>query len=158
MFKPEIIKGGKDITLPQAKDYKKETAKDSEIREERVFPKQEIIGIIEQITKEEGFKPGQLEVTDEIYDSQGNLIIMSIRVVKGRAMGQGWQNIDYDYMIKGNHGNEGFTDVTCVNRIYNFKDSQTSQAGLVAWYKNGKWELRPGEIAPRVKRVRRTEE
>lgn len=153
MERPELIlvKGGKDRFPEKSSDFKEETIEDSIIKEERVFSKNEILGIIEQIAKKEGISSDNLEISGEKYDKDRNLIILYVKVKDTRAIYEGYKSIEYDYMIKGNHGKKsGFSSSSDITRVYNCNDSESFQAGIVAKYSDGKWELSPGKINPTV--------
>ncbi|MFA6272275.1 MAG: hypothetical protein WC693_04185 [Patescibacteria group bacterium] len=149
MFKPEIIKGGQDKPLAQSADFITRTIEKSEIKEGKVFSQGEILGIIEQIAKQEGIKQGQLEISEETYDSKGNIIVLSVKAIEGKARGQGWTSIEYTFMIKGDHDTVGGSLESGICRMYNLETGDP-EGGEVATYRDGAWILSPGEIAPKV--------
>lgn len=149
MFTLELIKGGSDKPLPQSKNFIKKIADSSTIEEEKIFSKGEILGLIEQIAKKENIKSDQLTIAKEVYDKYGNLIKLYAKVKEGRVLGEGWKSIEYIYMIKGERGDGDFSKMSNISRIYNLTDPEASHGGIVAQYKNGKWELTPGKIAPK---------
>jgi hypothetical protein len=150
-----LVKGGKERLLDRSKQYKKKIIEDSIIGEKRIFNMGEIQGLIEQIAKEEGFNKQDLEIDKEFYDKQGNLIQLGVKVKKSRALAEGWGDIVFDFMIKGNHGKVGFSNETLVSRAYATKDKPTEyvSGGIVAIFKNNRWQLKPGEIAPTAENI-----
>lgn len=149
-FKPEIIKGGNEHRMSQISDLKKDIIADSKIEEEKIFTRGEILGLIEQIAKEENIKPDQLRLLNEKYDEQGNLVCLSVEVKKGRALGEGWKDMEYDFIIKGTHGQAGFSNTSVVCKSYNSSDPGTDQGGIVGEYIDGKWVISPGRISPKA--------
>lgn len=150
MFKPELIKGGQDSPMSETENFQTRVLEQSEITETKIFSKGEILGLIEQISKQEDIQSSELEITDEAYDQEGNLIVLSVRVIPDKAKGQGWTSIEYTFMIKGKHGAEGFGEESNICRIVNIDKPEESQGGIVATYDNDKWELDPGNISPRT--------
>lgn len=152
MFKPKIIEGGQSAPLPESKKFKKVIIENSVIKEQKIFEKTEIMGLIENIAKEEGFTADQLAITEEFYDKDNNLIGLIAVVKSSRAKGEGWGSIYYDYMIKGSYGKHGGSIETSICRIYGTVDNPdvADQGGIVAKYKNGGWVLTPGVISDRA--------
>lgn len=129
----------------------------SKIEEEKVFEKEEIMAIIEEVAKAEGFPKEQLEIEREFQDTKGNLIGLMVIVKPARAKVMGWERISYDYVIKGTHGPGGGGAETLVVRVYLSLDQDKIQPGIVAEYKDGKWILSPGNVLPTAKEVEPTE-
>lgn len=147
MFKPELVKGGKAIPIPYAERWSNQVVEESIVEEARVFSRGEIEGLIEQIAREEKISPGSLEVVQEAYDAEGDLIYLNVGVKDGLARGKGWQSIEYDYFIKGKHGEMiGNVRCTCIMRVFNISqtDKDRGQGSMVAKYESGNWTLHTG--------------
>jgi len=155
-----LISGGKDKPIAKKEDWQERVIKDSKIEEVRVFNEGEILGLVEQIAKKEGVAKKALELTDIIYDEDGNLIGLMVGVKPEVANLQGWGKISYDYMIKGVHRGCGFTDESMIARVYaNKEDPNTWVAGgIVARFGNDKWSIDPGQIAPTARDIEIIEE
>ena len=143
-----VLDGGKDKSASLAEI---ETASDFTIEEGRTFGREEIIRIIEKIAAEDGFKNEQLEITKEIYDPEGKLLTLTMRVKSGRTKGEGFGHIWYDFLLKGNRGGD-YHSLTEIFRTVSEKDrpDELIPAGIVGRYKNGKWELTPNEFVPQA--------
>lgn len=174
MHKFEVIKGGKDsqpeshlklARRPHLKaiegsrrknDPEVVMVEDSETKEEHIFSKEEIFEIISTIAEAEGFKKDQLRILREQYDANKNLIGLLVAVVPGRARGEGWGSIEYNYTLKGKHGKTSTSIETTIVRIRSRVSDPEDfvSGGIVARYKDGAWVLNPGHEAAPVDYVR----
>jgi hypothetical protein len=146
-----LIKGGEDMPISEAAEYITKKIEGSKIEEERTFNRGEVLGLIEQLAKKEGFGTNDLEIAREYFDKNDQLILLEIVVNEARAKNSGWGDIAYQFMIKGSHTQEaGFTLETGISRVYATIDDPKMciAGGIIAEYKNGKWELNPGHISP----------
>ncbi|MFA5188043.1 MAG: hypothetical protein WC460_01630 [Patescibacteria group bacterium] len=152
MFKPKIFEGGRSEPLQKSAEFKIVKIRNSVIEEEKIFEKFEILGLIKNIAKEEDIEDDQLEITEEYYDRNNKLVGLRVYVKVGRAKGVGWGSIFYEYMVKGVHEGLGSSADSSICRIYGTIDNPDvpDQGGIVGEYKDGKWELRPGVIAPKA--------
>lgn len=151
-----LISGGKDKPLRGAEGLEPIVILESKIKENEIFSKGEVIGLIEQIAKAEGFKIDSLEVTREALNNENQLLVLDVSVKSKQLASSGWSSIKYVYMIKGEHG-KGSTTTSVVVRVYNAKNGDTSQGGIVAEYLEGEWKITPGEISPKLELVTRDE-
>ena len=149
MFKPDIIKGGQEQPMAESENITRRVVKNAEISEDRVFSKEEVLSLIEQIAKQENIQPSELTISEEAQDQDDNTIVICVQVAEARAQAQGWESIEYMYQIKGRLGQEGVGNVSVVTRIYNLVDPQSMQAGQVALYEDGQWKIDPGKISPK---------
>ena len=149
MFKPEIIKGGQDTPMAETEHFEARVVENVEITEDKIFSKEEVLGLIEQIAKQENIQASELIISEESQDQDGNLILICVQVAEARAQAQGWESIEYMYQIKGSLGQEGIGNVSVISRIYNLVDPQMVEAGQVAVYEDGQWTTDPGKISPK---------
>jgi|GEM_PF-4653170 hypothetical protein len=147
MFKPEIIK----TPMTESENLEARIVENIEITEDKIFSREEILSLIEQIAKQENIQPNELIISEEAQDPDGNTIVICVQVAETRARAQGWESIEYMYQIKGNLGQEGVGNVSVVSRIYNLIDPQSMQAGQIAIYEDEEWIMDPDKISPKHK-------
>ena len=100
---------------------KHEMSVDSELslKKEKYFLKEEIIKKIESIAQADGIESGDLQSKPEkeVYDSEGNLLYLSIQVTQECALGKNEGSISYIYLVKGKH-ETGEMPVTTIVKAY----------------------------------------
>ncbi|PIT88679.1 MAG: hypothetical protein COU29_02840 [Candidatus Magasanikbacteria bacterium CG10_big_fil_rev_8_21_14_0_10_36_32] len=111
--------------------YKISPDNESSLKKEKYFLKEEIIKKIESIAQTNGIESGdlQLESETEKYDSEGNLLYLSMQVTQERAREKKCGNIWYLYMIKGEHGPMGASEATLIMKA----DSTIETPNEVDW-------------------------
>lgn len=102
-----------------------------ESKKEKYFSKEEILGRIESIAQADGIEPGDLqpELGKERYDSEGNLVYLSMQVTQERAREKGCGNIWYIYLAKGTDGPMGASEATIIMKA----DSKIETPDEVDW-------------------------
>ena len=64
MFKPEIIKGGQDTPMAETEHFEARVVENVEITEDKIFSKEEVLGLIEQIAKQENIQASELIISE----------------------------------------------------------------------------------------------
>ncbi|MDP1688546.1 MAG: hypothetical protein Q8L47_00210 [bacterium] len=90
-----LISGGKDKPLREVNGLASTTIEKSRIDESEVFSMGEVVGLIEQIAKQEGFKRDDLEITQEAYNTNNQLIVLRVMVNLKKSIAVGWGSIEY---------------------------------------------------------------
>lgn len=93
-----------------------ETGANGELKKEKYFSREEILGKIESVAHADGIESGDLqsEPGKETYDSEGNLVYLSMQATSERAREKRCGNIWYVYLFKGTHGPMGDSDATII--------------------------------------------
>lgn len=157
MSKFEVIEGGKKDGGGKEKEIPLERKKiidNSKIESPRIFTRNEIVALISDMAKKEGFKKKELVLDREIYDTHGNLLLLDMKVSAERARASGWGNIWYSFHIKGDVGATSYSFHTIVERLYApaHDPDNPVDGGIVAVYNEKKetWKLSPGSMSPVV--------
>jgi len=149
VFQPRLIRGELAPPFPQHDVVMEKVFHISEIRESRTFSEAEILGLIEQIAFQEGFKLNQLRLKKKGLDENGNLVSLLVIIDKKVVQERGDTEIEYGYILAGKHGGN-FSDESIIYRVYNGSDSEYSAGGIVATYKDGSWVITPHALAHKI--------
>ena len=148
-FQPRMIRGERAEPFPQADVVRETIFAISEITEKRIFTEAEILGLIEQIASEEGYKLKDLRVKQKGYDQNGNLVTLIVVVTPEKARSLGDGETEYGYVLKGRHGGN-FSDTSVLYRTYNISDTDYCAGGIVGEYINDAWVIPPHAMSHKV--------
>lgn len=120
------------------------------ILETRVFPKDEVLWVIKKVAKEEGFGPELLEIEQEVYDTEKNLIGLHMKVREAKAKSMGLSAIIYDFILKTTFArmedamdSEQPTLETFVMRIFISNRAEDTKGDIVARFQDNEWTYSP---------------
>ena len=147
------IKEMGDVKLQQEtpKDKIKETVEYSNILEQKVFTRNEVVELIERVAIAEGFEKSELQIEKEYYDKKENLLTLWFKVTNEAAKRSGYNEVRYFYMIKGDLGKAGI-NYTTTSITRTAEGGETKMGGHVADYEDGKWHFSPQSIVARKRK------
>ncbi len=135
-------------------ETKIEITKNSLIEQNRMFSKAEIVNLMHDIAREERVEKNELYSEKEVYDKNGNLIIIDMMVVPDKIRKLGWGNIKYSFMIKGSCQTKNGRQGSLYGGVFRFNapiDSPDEYitGDEVARYDEvtNKWKLKTGGFA-----------
>lgn len=144
-----LILGDKDkLNISEAPEFYRKVDGSFKIGDEFSFNHGEVLGLIAQIAKLEGFNSSDLEIEGEVHSTDGQLILLDIQVRTSRALAEGWGKIIYCYMASGS-GTFGFSCGHSISRAHAEieEPNEFRAGGCVADYDGIKWIINPNHMA-----------
>ncbi|MBW2977954.1 hypothetical protein KY331_03860 [Candidatus Woesearchaeota archaeon] len=108
----------------------------SEIKEKRIFSKEDVSKLIVFFAMANKLEPKNLEVIRIINNKQGELLVFEVKYPNPDG---GYQFINY--IIKGRHGGTNQSGTTRLDRDFCDKDGMPEGGDTIAEYLEGKWRF-----------------